>query len=206
MSIRPVEWLRLFEKTYNDHENLKCQWNRISNNQGQYSEGQLSIFNLETVKCLMKYHKMFIKEGEDIELPSRDFLDGLLAAQAGAGGKKKPRHSNNKKDELESRLGSKDLDLASIIASDDKVKTDWNESSKPKDGDFIKDLELSNVENTKLKESIPILDKGLTGVVKGFDAIKEALKDQEKRISIQLSQLERKFDDKLEVYNEELKE
>ena len=57
-----------------------------------------------------------------------------------------------------------------------------------------------------MKESIAILDKGLTGVVKGFDAIKEALKDQEKRISTQLTQLERKFDDKLEVYNEELKQ
>ena len=76
----------------------------------------------------------------------------------------------------------------------------------PKGEEFIKDLEFINLENTKLKESIAILDKGLTGVIKGFDAIKEALKDQEKRISIQLTQLERKFDDKLEVYNEELKQ
>ena len=227
-SIMPVEWLRLFEKAYNDHEDLKCEWNRLLNNEGQYSEVQLSIFNLETVKCLVihvylttgvilikgqlwdlwatvefgAFNKMFLKEGKDIELPSRDFLDGLLAAQAGFGGKKKPRPSNNKKDELE----SKDLDEAPNIVSDDKVKANSNESSKPKDGDSIKDLEFINLENTRLKESIAILDKGLTGVVKGFDAIKEALKDQEKRISIQLSQLERKFDDKLEVYNEELRQ
>ena len=146
----------------------------MSNNVGQYSEVQLSIFNLENVKCLVihvylttgvifikgqlwdlwatvefdVFHKMFAKEGEDIELQSRDFLDGLLAAQVGSGSKKKPRSSNNKEDELDSKLESKDLDVAHNIVSDNKVKADSNESSKPKDGDFIKDLEFINIEKT----------------------------------------------------------
>ena len=157
-SIRPVEWLRLFEKAYNEHKDLKCEWNGMSNNEGQYSEVQLSIFNLETVKCLVihvylptgvilikgqlwdlwatvefdAFHKMFAKDGEDIELPSRDFLDGLLAAQAGSGGKKKSRPSNNKKDESESKLEPKDLDVAPSILPNDNVNADSNESSKPK--------------------------------------------------------------------------
>ena len=80
-------------------------------------------------------------------------------------------------------MESKDVNEASEAVPDDKDKENTYESSKPKEGDFIKDLEFITVENTKLKESIAILDKGLTEIVKGFDAIKEALKDQQKELA-----------------------
>ena len=57
------------------------------------------------------FHKVLAKEGDGFELPSKDFLNCLLAAQTGTGGKKKPRSSNNKKDE-ESKLESKDVNEA----------------------------------------------------------------------------------------------
>eukprot|EP00112_Aurelia_sp_Birch-Aquarium-sp1_P012970 Seg2731.7 transcript_id=Seg2731.7/GoldUCD/mRNA.D3Y31 product="hypothetical protein" protein_id=Seg2731.7/GoldUCD/D3Y31 len=92
---------------------------------------------------------------------------------------------------------------------DDKVtntKGNSKISEKTKLEDLNKELDFITSDNKKLKESISLLDKSLTDVMKAVGSIKEAISDSEAKLSKQISNLERKYEDKLQIYNNELKE
>ena len=76
---------------------------------------------------------------------------------------------------------------------------------KEKDQELRKEIDLLREKNTGLKDSIELLDAGLTQVLAAMEGIKNTLNDNEVKIKNHLSQLERKYDDKLQMYNEEIK-
>ena len=67
-----------------------------------------------------------------------------------------------------------------------------------------KEIDSLYAENSKLKESVLILEKSLTDITKAFDAIRDSLSNHEVKIKNQLLQLDQKFDNKLLMYNQEL--
>ena len=48
----PVIWIRAFERYYEQQTKLKCEWNKVSNQNQQYSELQLFVHNQAGSKCI----------------------------------------------------------------------------------------------------------------------------------------------------------
>ena len=48
----PVIWIRAFERYYEQQTKLKCEWNKVSNQNQQYSELQLFVHNQVGFKCI----------------------------------------------------------------------------------------------------------------------------------------------------------
>ena len=67
------------------------------------------------------------------------------------------------------------------------------------------EIEVLSIENGKIKASFGILEKGIIDMNTAFETIKESFSTHEKRVKTLISQIEDKFEAKLQVYNEELR-
>ena len=48
----PLIWIQAFERYYEQQTKLKCEWNKVSNQNQQYSELQLFVHNQTGSKCI----------------------------------------------------------------------------------------------------------------------------------------------------------
>ena len=126
--------------------------------------------------------------------PSHDFLnDGKI------GGKEQQQFGNTISAPNDGKIGGKEQQPGNTTVEE-------QERSAKEESPDIGGTEIESLyaENSKLKESVLILEKSLTDITKAFNVIRDSLSNQEVKIRNQLIQLDQKFDDKLLVYNQEL--
>ena len=70
----------------------------------------------------------------------------------------------------------------------------------------MKEVESLAAENKSLKESLKILESSLVNFIEKFETLREGFYDHETKLNNQLAQLERKVEDKLQIYSTELKD
>lgn len=224
-----VDWVCAFEKYYDESEDLKCEWIKVANQQNIYSEIQIQIQKLGGVKCvtihifltigiiLVKgnywkqwaqfefelFRKMVCGEDQEVSTiqgnklypPNQDFLtDGKT------GGKEQQQLGSTTSALNDGKIEGKEQQPVNTTVVVEEQEIAREES--PNTGG--KEIDSLYAENSKLKESVMILEKSLTNITKAFDVIRDSLSNQEVKIRNQLSQLDQKFDDKLLVYNQEL--
>eukprot|EP00112_Aurelia_sp_Birch-Aquarium-sp1_P018694 Seg4498.2 transcript_id=Seg4498.2/GoldUCD/mRNA.D3Y31 product="hypothetical protein" protein_id=Seg4498.2/GoldUCD/D3Y31 len=216
----PVDWVLLFEKFYATHEQIKCDWKRISNQDGKYTEIQLFVTNGKAEKYITVHIHMttgvvlikgnFWKQWATLEFAcfKRLIENKIDNEEAGVDIEEVPTHAfleeicqkpvsnSNKKSIVKS--GSNEEQTT-------EKQTDDVEESLIRGEDIHAEVEFLHKENLKIKERMSVLEKGLVDICKAQEVIKSEFQDHEVKVTKQLSQLDRSVEAKLQLYNEELK-
>ena len=205
--IRLAEWIKGLQDNIfidlGENEEFDIEWKNKTDSKNKYTEIEIKILDAGTTQVNLAIHvflstcliqvkgKMFTKFQDEV-FPK-------IYAKINA----------NNTEPINTETGNGTSDHISKEEAIDKV-TDNNGNNKMNENvkleDLNKELDFLTSDNKKLKESISLLDKSLADVIKAVGSIKEAICDSEAKLSKQISNLERKYEDKLQIYNNELKE